>query len=380
MKFKNLYAFLGAFLCVVAVSCGNSEKNTDTSSETESSTVTDIQTETEVTKAEETTVSETQTENQSETTSETSEENVSAYGTTADFNDYITATKVTPPVWKVTDPETNNELYLMGTIHALPENFTEFPDYVMDIYENSDGVAVEYDVSKIQNDIRELIKYQQMYIYEDGSTIQEHISDETYQKAKSYFESIGAYSDMLDNFSAGYWYSQISSAMLLRLEHLSLTGVDSMFIENATNDGKEVVNIETLDIQVGAVDAYSDELVDFLMSEAIDDIDNIDEYAEGIGELYNDWASGDIDEMLNEDFDEIDELPEELKDDYEDYMNVMLYNRNKGMADKASEFLKEGKNYFFMVGSAHYAGDKGVDDLLADMGYTVVSIHRAFCP
>ncbi|MBO5105021.1 MAG: TraB/GumN family protein, partial [Ruminococcus sp.] len=67
-------------------------------------------------------------------------------------------------------------------------------------------------------------------------------------------------------------------------------------------------------------------------------------------------------------------LPADLQDDYADYMDVMLYNRNKGMADKASEFLKEGKNYLFMVGSAHYAGDRGVDDLLEEMGYTVEKI------
>ena len=56
------------------------------------------------------------------------------------------------------------------------------------------------------------------------------------------------------------------------------------------------------------------------------------------------------------------------------WLSVSMTSRNP----RGNE--KEGKNYFFMVGSAHYAGDKGVDDLLADMGYTVVSIHRAFCP
>lgn len=357
MKFKKL-SLLFAFLLIATTSCGNSEKSNDQSSAvTESSTKTDIKTET---TSAESPVSETYTE-----------ENLSPYGTTADFSQYITVNEVNPPLWKVTDPQTNNELYLMGTIHVLPENFTEFPDYIMDIYENSDGIAVEYDISQIQEDIRALIKYQQMFLYDDGSTIQEHISDETYQKTKSYFESLNLYTEELDQFSASYWYSQISSIVLLRLENLSVTGVDSTFIEMAKNDEKDIVNIETLDIQVSAVDAYSDELVDFLMSETIDEIDNIDEYAQSFGEMYNCWANGNVDEILEEEYTQADELPEELKDDYEDYMNTMLYNRNKGMADKASQFLNEGKNYLFMVGSLHYAGEKGVDDLLAEMGYTV---------
>lgn len=94
-------------------------------------------------------------------------------------------------------------------------------------------------------------------------------------------------------------------------------------------------------------------------------------YAQSFGEMYNCWANGNVDEILEEECNQIYELPEELQDDYEDYMNIMLYDRNKGMADKASQFLNEGKNYLFMVGSLHYAGDKGVDDLLTEMGYTV---------
>lgn len=372
---KIICAFLSAFLCVTAVSCGDSKENSG-----ESQSETETQTKAETTTEQETTTQESEPETEAVTTEETTEPetqaqaNVSAYGTMADLTKYVTDTEVTPPLWKVTDPETNNELYIMGTIHVLPNTFTDFPDYVMDIYENSDGVAVEYDISKIQTDIRALMAYQQMFLYDDGSVITDHISDETYQKAKDYFESIGAYSPELDQFSAGYWYNQITNVMLLRLENLSTTGVDSTFVENAKNDGKEVVNIENLEIQVNAVDGYSDELVDYLLSEVIDEIDEIDECAESLGELYNCWATGNVDEMLENELEETEELPEDLKDDYADYMDIMLYNRNKGMAEKASEYLKDNKNYLFMVGSLHYAGDKGVDDLLAEMGYTVEKI------
>ncbi len=397
MNKKILCAFLTAFLAVTAVSCGESEESSEKSENSQAVTEAETQAETETsapeTKAEtesetsapeteagtenETSVSETEASTENETSvpeTENSDKNVSAYGTTADITKYTTASEIAPPIWKVTDPATSNELYIMGTIHVLPDTFTEFPDYVMDIYENSDGVAVEYDVTQITNDIRALAAYQNMFLYNDGTTVKDHISDETYQKVKSYFEEIGAYSEQLDQFSAGFWYNQLANVMMLRLENLSTTGVDSTFIENANNDGKEVVNIETLDIQVNALNGYSDELVDYLMSEAIDEMDEIDDYAESLGELYDSWARGDVDPMLEEELEEVEELPDDLKDDYADYMDVMLYNRNKGMADKASEFLKDGKNYLFMVGSAHYAGDKGVDDLLEEMGYTVEKV------
>ncbi|MDE6035595.1 MAG: TraB/GumN family protein [Ruminococcus sp.] len=373
---KILCTFITALLCVSAVSCGDTpeesaENPVSSVSETEPETTTESVTET-VTQPEETT--ETPEESEPDTQADTSG-NVSAYGTTADISQYIDDTAINPPLWKVTDPETNNELYVMGTIHVLPAGFDGLPDYIADIYENSDGVAVEYDITQLTSDIRALLTYQQAFVYDDGTTIQEHISDTTYQKAKSYFESIGAYSEELDQFSAGYWYNQLENLMILRLENLSTDGIDSQAIALAQKDGKEVVSIETLETQTNALDSMSDELIDYVMSEMLDDMDDIDDYAEELAELYNLWAVGDVDPMLSEELDELDELPDDLKDDYESYMDIMLFNRNQGMAEKASEFLKDGKNYLFMVGSAHYAGDKGVDDILSDMGYMVEKIQ-----
>lgn len=376
---KILCAFLTAFLCVTTASCGDTEEeSTENSSSSVSETKTEQET-TEETQPEEETQSKTEqevteaTQPENETKSNTG--NVSAYGTTADISEYITATAVNPPLWKVTDPETQNELYIMGTIHVLPSDFEGLPDYVRDIYENSDGIAVEYDVTQLTSDIRALMAYQQKFLYDDGTTIKDHLSDETYQKAKAYFESIGAYVEELDQFSAGYWYNQLENVMILRLENLNTEGCDAQAIAEAQADGKEVVSIETLDAQVNAISGMSDELVDFVINEMLDDMDEIDEYAENLAELYNLWAVGDVDPMLDEEMEEEDDLPDDLTDDYEDYMNIMLFDRNQGMAEKASEFLKDGKNYLFMVGSAHYAGDKGVDDILADMGYTVEKIQ-----
>ena len=77
--------------------------------------------------------------------------------------------------------------------------------------------------------------------------------------------------------------------------------------------------------------------------------------------------------MFDMDMD-IDEIPEELKGDYDEYKKTMLDDRNKGMADKAEELLKEGKNCLFMVGALHYSEDVGVDNLLEAKGYKVEKI------
>ena len=101
-------------------------------------------------------------------------------GTTADINDYIKTTDINPPLWKVTDPESGNSLYLLGTMHILPEAAKDYPEKVMDIYKNCDAIAVEYDTVSLMSDASAFAAFQNGFVYKDGSKITDHISDETY--------------------------------------------------------------------------------------------------------------------------------------------------------------------------------------------------------
>ena len=53
----------------------------------------------------------------------------------------------------------------------------------------------------------------------------------------------------------------------------------------------------------------------------------------------------------------------------------MITDRNRTMADAVKNLLGEGKNVFFAVGAAHYAGDKGILNLLETDGYTCERIE-----
>ncbi len=374
---KIAIAVMAAFMSLT-VACGNEDNGSSTDVSPSS------------TEAESTAPQTTESEDSSETTttenedsSETSATEASGadettpaenpYGSTADINDYISSKEIDPPLWKVTDPDSGNEMYLLGTIHMLPADVSDYPADLMDVYNGCDSIAVEYDISALQSDVNAQMEFVNGMIYTDGTTIKDHISEETYNKAKDYFDSIGAYNEMLDQYTAGYWINQLSSVMLLRLENMDLSGTDAYFISKAQEDSKEVISIEELSMQTEALNAYSDDYADYNISEMIDDIDDIDDFAESYSELYDLWSKGSGDILFDMDMD-VDELPDDLLDDHEAYIKIVLDDRNQYMADKASEYIKEGKNCLFMVGAAHYSGDNGVDDLLEEMGYTVEKI------
>ena len=182
------------------------------------------------------------------------------------------------------------------------------------------------------------------------------------------------YSSLLDVYKPGFWVNQIESMAMLSFENLSENGVDSQFLDMAAEDGKEIVSIETLDIQAQALVGYSDEYADYCLRQLPEDLENLEETAQSLGQLYDMWATGDM-EGLDKLSNDTEGIPEYLLDDAEAYYDIMLYNRNEGMADKAAEFIENGKNYFFMVGVLHFAGDRGVTALLEDMGYTVERLY-----
>ena len=281
---------------------------------------------------------------------------------------------VRPPLWKVTDPETGNEMYLLGTIHVVEGDSFEIPEHIMDIYENCEGIAVEYDVDALESDFAALQELMTPLVYADGSTIQDHISEKAYENGKKLLEEYDSYSPFLDVYNASYWVNIISSLQITSLDGINTDGVDSTFMTMAKKDGKDVISIETLETESAIFNAYSDELAEYILETADEEDESEDEIMDDFRELYDHWKNGEVDAMIEDGLMENDDLPEDLVDDCERYNDIVLFNRNKVMAERAAEFIKDGKNYLFMVGSAHYAGKEGVDDILEDMGFTVEKI------
>lgn len=280
---------------------------------------------------------------------------------------------LTPAVWQVTDPESGNSLKMMGTIHLIPDGTSVVPQYVMDIYNESNGVAVEYDISKVQTDMVVQILYLSYFMLTDGTLITDHLSPETYENAKAYLTEIGLYNEAYDAYSPAFWSSLMSSGAIMNIEGMKESGVDQYFIELAKADGKEVRSIEALETQMDAITFMTDELCEYDINSMLQL--SAEEMEESFVQLYDMWASGDVEGIADVDSEAAAEYPEEIAADYEAYNQKLLYDRNVGMADAAEEYIKNGDNIFYMVGFAHYAGDGSVIDLLEERGYTVEKIY-----
>lgn len=286
--------------------------------------------------------------------------------------------ELTPAVWKVTDPESGNSLNMMGTIHLVPDTAELVPQYVTDIYESSSGVAVEYDVTRLSGDMVAAIQYLSYYVLDDGSAITDHISQETYDRAKAYLTDAGLYQEGLEAYNAAYWQSLVSNAALLKIEGMSATGIDAYFIGLAKKDGKEVRDIEKLETQMNVITLLSDGYNEYAINELLDELEaenGEDALKESFMELYTAWAQGNTDAFGTLEEAESSEIPAEFAEEYAEYSRRLLDDRNVGMADAAEQYIKNGDNIFYMVGFGHFCGDGSVIDLLKQRGYTVERIY-----
>lgn len=275
---------------------------------------------------------------------------------------------ISPLLWKVTSEESDNTIWLFGSIHVADESAYPLPNEVMNAYESSDALAVECDISKININYKKLYK---SMMYSDGSTIKEHISSELYEKAKKIISD--KYGEqmlkVMNHYVPIIWSNIIEEIYMSKGNLEPKYGIDTYFLDMADDDDKVVLEVESADFQLNMLLGFSEELQEILLADALEC--SADEYNRQLENVYENWKKGDltcIKEML---FSEIEGYSDEQLKLIEEYNNAMLFDRNKGMAEKVKEYLADGKNVFFVVGEAHMIGEGGIVQLLTDEGYNV---------
>lgn len=275
---------------------------------------------------------------------------------------------ITPAFWKVSDESTGAVVYFLGSFHAATEDIYPLPEEITQAYEQSDALAVEADVVNLS--LADQLTMVKAMMYTDGTTIKDHIGEDLYNQCVALLDEEGLYNSMYDSYNESMWAQLLQMVFLNRAGLDANQGIDMKFLQQATNDGKEIIELESVDFQTDllntAPSAYYQESFRYYTQspeQALTDLQD----------TYALWKAGDYEALLESEDDTTDtgDLTDEEIQQIEDF-NVQLVNdRNAGMAEKAVEMLQSGKKVFYIVGAAHYGGDAGILKLLENAGYTV---------
>ena len=279
------------------------------------------------------------------------------------------ASPLQPMLWKLSDAD-GHTLYLFGTIHVGDERSAAVLEKLSPLLLSCDALAVEFDAVAYQQDLSAVMADYRQFVYPDDSTVRDHMPEELYERCAALLTEAKAYSPLLDHYNLAMWSNLVESAALVTQSPLQADdAMDLMLIQRAYDNKLPVLDVESASFQMKLLNSFPEEL-NLLMIRSV--LDGLDSYGESIDALYTAWLKGDYDEFLAlftaEDGEE--ELSEAERALVEDYNKAMVEDRNLGMAEVASGYLRSGDTVFMAVGTGHLVGQRGLVQLLQDLGFT----------
>ena len=230
--------------------------------------------------------------------------------------------------------------------------------------------------------------------YTDGTTLKDHVSEGTYQKAISVAALLGIPEATAASIKPWGLYMTFETYAVAATSDNNIIsaqlGIDLTFETNATIYQKPIYAIEGMEKQGIMVESFSAGLQEYLLSSYSDmlsgiynrtDKESAAEFEEDIDALFECWKTGDIDGFKTLSASEGEdaftgELTDEVKAYQEEFEKIFMTQRDDAMAAYIDNLLKiQGSNtYFAVLGALHYISDYSVIDRLKKMGYEVTQV------
>lgn len=263
-------------------------------------------------------------------------------------------------VWKVS--KNDNTVYLGGTLHILSPDDYPLPEQYDRAYKASDLLVFETDLAALESS-KFVERTQQMMTYENGRTIRDDLSEETYAQLKSYLSRYGVSVTQVEKMKPSFLGITLS---MMALQHAGLTnpGVDKYFFAKADADKKLVDWFETPIEQLEILSKLGEGEEDAYIRYSLEELDNM---SETLAPMKHAWLNGDMSELFDSSMDT-------FKEDYPQIYANVLTRRNQAWLPKIEVYLTTPETEFVLVGTMHMAGPDGVISMLEQKGYTVVQL------
>ncbi len=266
--------------------------------------------------------------------------------------------------WKATSGA--NTLYLLGSIHIGSKDMYPLPKEFEDAFAASKTLIVEVDMGKV-----DMQKMQAMVLargmYGAGDTLWNHVDSDVRKQLEAFCDQYQMPAGMLAMMKPWLVSITVATLPMIKAGMDPNLGIDKYFIDKAEADGssKNVVEIESADMQMNLLSGFSDDVQAALLASSLKQAGKSLDQSKKVQDL---WLRGDaakVEAALHE-----DAGPPEVE-------KVLLYDRNPHMADVAEQYLKGKDQAFLVVGAAHLVGKEGVVSLLEKRGFKVQQVALA---
>ena len=266
-------------------------------------------------------------------------------------------------IWKISSEV--NSIYILGSIHVANPEIYPLDSSIEDAFELAENLVVEVDITQVSG-----TQMLQLFIdygtYPPGESLRDNIPDDLYAQLEDQFEQLGASIVMYDTYRPWVVVMLQEQLQMQALGYEAVYGIDTYFINKATESGKDILSLETVEFQFELLGSLPDELMILLLEEGVENPLT----QEDLDMLFQAWEDGDAVEMASLVFEALVEQPALAP-----YYDKLIDQRNLNMAEVIEEFLADDESYFIVVGSAHLIGDNGITNILAKRGYVIEQLY-----
>jgi len=257
-------------------------------------------------------------------------------------------------LWKISGNGLNRSCYLYGTMHVLCAEDATLSDSLKLAIKYADQIYFELDMDNM-NEMLGAMKYLRM---NDGKKLSELLSKDEYARVETYFKqhSVPLPLAMMNRFKP-YFISSLIGEQMMSCDQKN--GMEELIMRESKKYSKEIKGLETTEFQASIFDSipYEKQAKDLVSY-----IDSIDSYKAVTMEMIEVYREQNLERM--------DSLMHKSDPGMDEYMDILLYGRNRHWVDQMPEIMK-GKCILFAVGAGHLPGEQGVISLLRKKGYKV---------
>jgi uncharacterized protein YbaP (TraB family) len=260
-----------------------------------------------------------------------------------------------------------NTCYLFGTVHVGQAAFYPLEPRVTQAFSKADKLVIEVDIRNAALFNQAIVRHG---LYPADETIDQHLSTESITALKDALQRVGLPFENVARMKPWMIANLLVVQEMARNGFPIEQGIEMYFLSVAEKQKKKVGELETADYQLSLFDALSDVQQQDYLRETIADLANGDTLKKSKA-LIDAWSRADskameamMQEMLNDDSASAKFIEQ-----------ILLNQRNPGMADKIEVMLKNDKATFVAVGTLHLLGDNGVPAMLKRRGYQVTKLY-----
>ncbi len=273
---------------------------------------------------------------------------------------FWTTAAPTLPLWQLTG--TSNRIMVLGSIHFLrPADYPLAPA-ITAAFDDADIVLMEIDMDDL-DPVASARTVAALAQDSKGRQLPELLGKVAWRAASAQAHGLGL--DLTPMVPFEPWYAAIvvTQQRLTQLGFDQSLGVEAKFTADAKRQGKEIRGLETLESQLGFLDALSPKAQRGFLQSTLDEASEVGDAADG---MIAAWKAGNVQALNAELLDSVRDQPELYR--------VLIVRRNEHFARAIGKLQNDPKNYLIVVGALHLVGPDSVLRMLDRDGIRSIQI------